>query len=145
MKKLLNFMKNTKLKNAILLIFLLFLYVFISAQSYVNAVSENISNAVFRLHVLANSDSEEDQSLKIKVRDELLKYMNSISSNCTTKEEAISVAESHKEEFQKIAENTIKENGYDYSVKINIGNFYFPTKNYGDISLPAGLYDALRV
>ena len=145
MRNFLNFMKNTKLKNAILLIFLLFLYVFISAQSYVNAVSENISNAVFRLHVLANSDSEEDQSLKIKVRDELLKYMNSISSNCTTKEEAISVAESHKEEFQKIAENTIKENGYDYSVKINIGNFYFPTKNYGDISLPAGLYDALRV
>ena len=94
---------------------------------------------------MANSDSEEDQSLKIKVRDELLKYMNSISSNCTTKEEAISVAESHKEEFQKIAENTIKENGYDYSVKINIGNFYFPTKNYGDISLPAGFYDALRV
>ena len=145
MRNFLNFMKNTKLKNAILLIFLLFLYVFISAQSYVNAVSENISNAVFRLHVLANSDSEEDQSLKIKVRDELLKYMNSISSNCTTKEEAISVAESHKEEFQKIAENTIKENGYDYSVKINIGNFYFTTKNYGDISLPAGLYDALRV
>ena len=145
MRNFLNFMKNTKLKNAILLIFLLFLYVFISAQSYVNAVSENISNAVFRLHVLANSDSEEDQALKIKVRDELLKYMKSISSNCTTKEEAISIAESHKEEFQKIAENTIKENGYDYSVKINIGNFYFPTKNYGDISLPAGLYDALRV
>ena len=69
MRNFLNFMKNTKLKNAILLIFLLFLYVFISAQSYVNAVSENISNTVFRLHVLANSDSEEDQSLKIKVRD----------------------------------------------------------------------------
>lgn len=145
MKKLINFMKNSKLKNAILLIFLLFLYVFISAQSYVTAVSENLSDAVFRLHVLANSDSDADQALKIKVRDELLKYMNSISSNCSTKAEAISVAESHKEEFQKIAENTIKENGYDYSVKINIGNFYFPTKNYGDISLPAGFYDALRV
>lgn len=145
MKKLLNFMKNTKLKNAILLIFLLFLYVFISAQSYVTAVSENLSDAVFRLHVLANSDSDADQALKIKVRDELLKYMNSISPNCSTKAEAISVAEAHKEEFQKIAEDTIKENGYDYSVKINIGNFYFPTKNYGDISLPAGFYDALRV
>ena len=66
MKKLLNFMKNTKLKNAILLIFLLFLYVFISAQSYVTAVSENLSDAVFRLHVLANSDSDADQTLKIK-------------------------------------------------------------------------------
>ena len=47
--------------------------------------------------------------------------------------------------FQKIAEKTLIENGYYYSVKINIDNFYFPTKNYGDISLPAGLYDALRV
>ena len=66
-------------------------------------------------------------------------------SNCSTKQEAISIAQKHKSNFQKIAEQTIKENGYDYSVKININNFYFPTKNYGDISLPAGLYDALRV
>ena len=51
----------------------------------------------------------------------------------------------HKSDFQKIAEQTIIDNGYNYSVKININNFYFPTKNYGDISLPAGLYDALRV
>ena len=47
--------------------------------------------------------------------------------------------------LQKYYKKTKKENGYDYSVKININNFYFPTKNYGDISLPAGFYDALRV
>lgn len=140
-----NFMKNPKLKNLILLASLLFLYVFISAQSYVTAVSSNLSEAVFRLHVIANSDSEEDQSLKLKVRDALLKYMNDICSNCTTKEEAISIATEHKNDFQKIAEQTITDNGYNYSVKININNFYFPTKNYGDISLPAGMYDALRV
>ena len=145
MKKILNFMKNSKLKNVIILTFLLFLYIFISAQSYVTAVSENLSDAVFRLHVLANSDTDADQALKLKVRDNLLEYMNSISSNCATKAEAISIAKSHKQDFQKIAESTIKENGYDYSVEINIGNFYFPTKNYGDISLPAGFYDALRV
>ena len=136
MKKILNFS---------LLIFLLFLYVFISAQSYVSAVSSNLSNAVFRLHVIANSDTDEDQELKLKVRDSLLEYMNEICSNCSTKEEAISIANSHKDNFQKIAEKTINENGYNYSVKISIDNFYFPTKNYGDISLPAGLYDALRV
>ena len=140
-----NFMKNTKIRTIILLAFLLFIYIFISAQSYVSAVSSNLSNAVFRLHVIANSDTNEDQSLKLKVRDSLIEYMNKICSNCTTKEEAISIATSHKDEFQKIAEQTIKENGYSYSVKININNFYFPTKNYGDISLPAGLYDALRV
>lgn len=145
MKKLLNFIKNTKLKNAILLIFLLFLYVFISAQSYVSAVSADLSNAVFRLHVIANSDSDEDQNLKLKVRDALLDYMNDICSSCTTKEESITIATEHQSEFQKIAEQTIADNGFDYSVKININNFYFPTKNYGDISLPAGFYDALRV
>lgn len=140
-----NFMKNEKLKSFILLALLLFLYVFISAQSYVTAVSTNLSNAVFRLHVIANSDTDEDQTLKLKVRDSLLKYMNEICSNCSTKAEAISIATQYKNEFQKIAEQAITDNGYNYPVKINIDNFYFPTKNYGDISLPAGMYDALRV
>lgn len=140
-----NFMKNQKLKTFILLSFLLFLYVFISAQSYVTAVSGNLSDAVFRLHVIANSDANEDQSLKLKVRDSLLEYMNGLCSNCSTKEEAMSIVTQHKAEFQAIAEQTIIDNGYNYSVKININNFYFPTKNYGDISLPAGMYDALRV
>ena len=136
---------KTKFKKFILLTFLLFIYVFISAQSYATAISNNLSTAVFRLHVLANSNSDEDQNLKLKVRDSLLNYMNGLCSNCSTKQEAISIATEHKSDFQKIAEQTIKENGYDYPVKINIDNFYFPTKNYGDISLPAGYYDALRV
>ena len=134
-----------KIFNFSLLAFLLFLYVFISAQSYVSAVSTNLSDAVFRLHVIANSDSDEDQALKLTVRDALLNYMNQICSDCSSKEEAISIAERHKEDFQKIAEKTISHNGFNYSVKINMNNCYFPTKNYGDISLPAGFYDALRV
>ena len=145
MKKVLNFMKNPKLRNFSLIVFLLFIYVCICAQNYVSAVSNNLSDAVFRLHVLANSDSAEDQALKLKVRDSLLNYMNDICSNCTTKEEAISLANENKKNFQQIAEQTISENGYNYPVKINIDNFYFPTKNYGDITLPAGFYDALRV
>ena len=134
-----------KLLNFCLLMFLLFLYIFILAQTYVSAVSTNISEAVFRLHVIANSNTTEDQSLKLKVRDSLLEYMNQICSNCSTKQEAISIAKAHKSNFQEIAEQTISKYGYNYSIKININNFYFPTKNYGDISLPAGLYDALRV
>lgn len=140
-----NFMKKEKIKKVILLTLLLFIYVFISAKSYSTAVSTNLSTAVFRLHVIANSDSNEDQALKLKVRDSLLKYMNSICADCSTKEEAISIAIQHENEFQKIAEQTIIDNGYTYPVKINISNFYFPTKNYGDISLPSGMYDALKV
>ena len=145
MKNIFNFMKNTKFRSFILIAFLLFLYVFISAQSYVTAVSNNLSNAVFRLHVIANSDSAEDQSLKLKVRDGLIEFMNNICSNCSTKEEAISLAIKHTNDFQNIAEQIVRENGYDYCVNVNINNFYFPSKNYGDISLPAGFYDALRV
>lgn len=140
-----NFIKSKKLKSIVLLIFLLFIYVFISAQNYVTAVANDLSQAVFRLHVIANSDSKEDQDLKLQVRDSLLNYMNKLCENCSTKEEAISMAISHQYEFQEVAEKTILDNGYTYPVKININNFYFPTKNYGDISLPAGIYDALRV
>lgn len=133
------------LKMVIILTFLLFLYTSICAISYAQNISTDIANSVFRLHVIANSDSQEDQDLKYKVRDNLLDYMNSICKNCESKEEAISIVEKNKTTFEQIAMDTIKEQGYSYSVKINIGNFEFPTKNYGDISLPAGYYDALRV
>lgn len=133
------------IKMVIILSFLLFLYCSICAISYAQNVSTSIANSVFRLHVIANSDSKEDQDLKYTVRNHLLDYMNSISKDCKSKEEAISIVENHKDEFLEIARNTIQEQGYSYSVNINIGNFEFPTKNYGDISLPAGYYDALRV
>ena len=145
MKKFLNLFKNPKLKAIIILSVLLFLYTTICAISYAENVSTDIAESVFRLHILANSDSKEDQELKIKVRNFLLDYMNSLCSNCKSKEEAITLVEQNKENFREIALNTVKENGYNYDVKINIGNFQFPTKNYGDISLPAGFYDALRV
>lgn len=133
------------LKMVIILSILLFIYCSICAISYAQNVSYDIANSVFRLHVIANSDSKEDQDLKYMVRDRLLDYMNSICKNCTSKEEAIFIVEENKNVFEQIAIDTIKEQGYDYSVKINIGNFDFPTKNYGDIFLPAGCYDALRV
>ena len=82
---------------------------------------------------------------------DILSYSNSTietnSSNCkhTSKKEAISIVSEHQEEFRQVALETIKNEGYSYDVKIEIGNFEFPTKQYGDISLPAGFYDALKV
>ena len=145
MKKLLNFIQSLKFKSILLLLLLLFLYIFICAFDYVQAVSYDISNSVFRLHVIANSDTIEDQNLKYKIRDSLLNYMNSLCTNINSKEEAILMVENHKDDFKKIALDVIHSEGFDYNVNINIGNFNFPTKNYGDISLPAGMYDALRV
>ena len=136
-------MRNYK---KILIIFILFLtYFLVSLFSYSNAVSSSISENVFRLHVIANSNSKEDQDLKYKVRDNLIKYMNSISKDVSTKEDAIKLANENIDNFYNIAKNTILENGFNYDVNIEIGNFDFPTKTYGDISLPAGFYDALRV
>ncbi len=145
MKNIFKSLKFSFLKRFFIVLILFSFFVFISALSYVNAVSSDISDSVFRLHVIANSDSKEDQELKYKVRDSLLEYMNKISADCSSKEEVIALAETHKEDFYKIAKQTIEENGYGYPVNIDIGNFEFPTKTYGDISLPAGYYDALKV
>ena len=141
MKKVIN---NVFFKRFLILIFLLFIYTIICAVSYVNAVSSNIESSVFRLHVIANSDSKEDQDLKYIVRDNILTYINEIS-NASTKEEVIEIARNNIDTIKQIAQETVYENGYNYSVNIKIGNFAFPTKQYGDISLPAGFYDALRV
>ena len=132
-------------KRIILVISLLLIYIAISAFSYVAAVSNDISESVFRLHVIANSDSEEDQNLKYIVRDNLIKYMNTLTQNMSTKDDAIKIAKEHEQDFRDIAIKTIRDNGYDYDVKVEIGNCYFPTKYYGDISFPAGYYDALKV
>ena len=133
------------MKRFFVLLLLLTLFIFVSALSYVNAVSEDIANSVFRLHVIANSDSEEDQALKLKVRDELLSYMNTLAKDCTSKEEVVTLAKEHQEEFKEIAEQVIYNSGFSYPVTIQIGDSDFPTKTYGDISLPSGTYDALRV
>lgn len=145
MKKILNFINFGFIKRFFVVLILFCFFVFISALSYVNAVSDEIQDSVFRLHVVANSDSKEDQNLKYKVRDAVLEYMNNISINCTSKEEVIELAYKHQDKFKKIAQEVIMDNGYNYDVNILIGNFEFPTKTYGDISLPAGFYDALRI
>ena len=133
------------IKFILILTFLLFIYTTICAFSYAQNVSTDISDSVFRLHVISNSDSKEDQELKYIVRDALINYMNSLCKNCTSKEQAINLAIENKNTFLGIANKTIQEEGFSYTVDIEIGNFEFPTKNYGDISLPAGYYDALRV
>lgn len=136
--------KNLFMRIAFVLILLLF-YTIFCAFSYVHTISNDISNSVFRLHVIANSNSLEDQNLKYKVRDNILNYMNSLCSNTNSKDDAIKIAKMNSNEFYKIAKKTIEENGYSYDINIDVGNYEFPTKVYGDISLPAGNYDAMKI
>ena len=139
------FIKNLHLKRFFLLLFLLILFIIVSAFSYVNAISSHIADNLFRLHVIANSNEDFDQNLKYIVRDSIIEYINTLSQNLNSKEEIIASAQNNIKEIQKIAQKTIYENGYNYSANVEIGNFNFPTKKYGDISLPAGFYDALKI
>ena len=102
MKKVLSFIKNPKVKMVIILSFLLFIYTTICAISYAQNISSDIANSVFRLHVIANSDSKEDQDLKYIVRDNLLSYMNEICSNCETKQEAIYIVNENKDNALRV-------------------------------------------
>lgn len=145
MRKLFKFIDFGFIKRFFIVLVLFSVFVFISAISYVNAVSEDLSESVFRLHVIANSDSKDDQDLKYKVRDSILEYINELAVDCSSKDEVIALATEKQEALHDIAKKVIEENGYDYDVNISIGNFEFPTKTYGDISFPAGNYDALRV
>ena len=134
-----------KIFRAVILILLFTIFTLFSAISYVNAVSSDIADGVFRLHVIANSDSVEDQNLKYKVRDALLEYMNSICADASSKEDAMNIASEHLDDFRKIAQKVVYDNNYNYHVTVEIGQYNFPTKHYGDVSLPSGIYDALRV
>ena len=145
MKIITKIILNSKFKRFILVSALLIIYVCISAVSYTHAVTTDIADSVFRLHVIANSDSDEDQNLKYIVRDKVIEYMSSISQNASSKEEVIKIAKANLDKIQAIASQTIRENGYTYSVNVEVGNFSFPSKRYGDITLPPGYYDALRI
>lgn len=134
-----------KIKYIFILISLLFCFILTSISSYASSVSQNLSDNFFRLHILANSNSKIDQDLKLKIRDAILEYMNTQNFSDSNKSDVILSVENNLEIYKQISENIIKEAGFDYPVSIEIGNFYFPTKLYGNISLPAGNYDALRV
>lgn len=133
------------LKTFMILSILLILFFIVTAYSYATNILEGLSENIFRLHILANSDSEDDQNLKLKVRDAVLEYMKTLTDDMSDKQAVIELSKKHLQDFKEIAEDVIYENGYDYSVNLEIGNFYFPTKYYGNISLPAGNYDALKI
>ena len=114
MNKFISIVKSSVFKRLIIVLLLLILFIFISAISYVSAVSNNIANGVFRLHVIANSDSPEDQNLKYIVRDELIKYMNTLAKDCTSKQEVIEIAQNNISNFENIAKKTIQDNGFNY-------------------------------
>ena len=115
------------------------------SMTSLNTECAEIRSSVLRMHVLANSDSEEDQALKLQVRDRLLEVSKEIYSNSTTKEEAVQETNAHLHLLQKEAQKVVASRGFDYPVSVALENSYFTTRTYGDVTLPAGNYQALRV
>ncbi len=104
-----------------------------------------IRESVLRLHVLANSDSGADQELKLKVRDRLLEVSGEIYAGCGTKEEAIAATRDNLEMLTSEAEEVIRASGFRYPVSISLDESYFNTRTYGNVTLPAGNYQAVKV
>lgn len=106
---------------------------------------EALADRMVRLHVLANSDSEEDQALKLQVRDSIIGYAEDILRSSHDREDAANRLEQALPELESLAADTIAQNGYDYAVTAELTDTAFPTREYEDFTLPAGDYLALRV
>lgn len=106
---------------------------------------QELADKVVRLHILANSDSEEDQALKLQVRDVVLTRAEELLRASDGRGEAEVMLREHLRELTQMAQTAIAENGYGYSVRTELANTVFPTREYEGFSLPAGNYLALRV
>lgn len=123
----------------------LFIAVLLSITSFGASCGE-IRQNVLRMHVIANSDSESDQTLKLQVRDAVLAEGKELFDGSLTAEQAENILDSDKERLRAAAESVIRENGYDYNVTVEIGKDFFTTRTYdGRVTLPAGEYEAVRV
>lgn len=126
------------------LAFSLFFSVFLSLARF-SVACDGIRNNVLRLHIIANSDSDADQELKLKIRDEILNDSDELFQKSNNLSEAISFAKQNTERYEKIANDVIKKSGFNYSAKVTVGDSHFGTREYDDFTLPAGTYKSLII
>ncbi|WP_163192875.1 stage II sporulation protein R [Clostridium thermarum] len=119
--------------------------VVLGGQKMDKELLNSVSSKLIRFHVIANSDSAEDQSLKLKVRDEVLKLIAPELNECTSIEQARQVLKKNDAKIKDTAERIIKENGYKYEVNTALSKENFPVKSYGIVTLPQGNYEAYRI
>lgn len=118
----------------------------LTLSSCSNSLSqEALAKECVRIHIRANSSSEEDQAVKLKVRDDITAYLQTRLDNCASKSEAMSVLASEQQTLVQIADNTLYRNGFAYKTSIALKNEYFPDRQYDDYDFPEGYYDALII
>lgn len=144
-------MKNRIATAVIILFLLLAALVALSACDVTDGVflpaadAEGIAEQVVRIHIRANSNSEEDQAVKLAVRDDITAYLTSKLEGCENKTDALRVLDGEKENLRYIAQKALERNGYDYKVRVELKPESFPERTYDDYTFPAGEYDALMI
>lgn len=98
-----------------------------------------------RIHVRANSNEQIDQNVKYIVKDEVVKFITPYAAQCVDKQTAMKVIENIIPEIEKVCDKTLKANGFDYTARAQVRAEEFPTRVYGELTLEAGLYDALII
>lgn len=116
-----------------------------SEAKKIDTISESYKEKLIRFHVLANSDTEEDQELKLKVRDAVIAYLQPKLEKSTSIKESEAIIKAEYKSLEEISKNIILKNGYTYDVKVGIEQSKFPTKQYSNIVLPSGEYKALKI
>lgn len=109
------------------------------------SIHADLSDNLIRLHVIADSDSEEDQRVKLKVRDRILREMSECFEGAESPEECKSIVRENMGKIIECANDELEKNGFDYTARVYFGHFDFPVKQYKNIILPAGNYEAVRV
>lgn len=123
----------------------LFVACLVCTALWAEATQVRLASQVIRLHVLANSDSEEDQALKLEVRDRVLETTSALLTGETEPQAAAVLLNQHLDDIAQTAAQEISAQGHDDRVEVRLEQTWFPTRQYQGISLPAGNYLALRV
>lgn len=129
----------------LIIVFLLLFVQYLNSTTYNTQLQEGIASEVLRFHVIANSDSAEDQAVKLKIKDALTKSLEPTLKNAKNIDEARALINESLYNLEVLSNQIIKENGYDYTATASIERGYFPLKVYGDLSLPPGEYEAVRI
>ena len=135
------------MKKLLSLILTLTVFLFAAYVIAKEQLSEELEiyEKTLRLHVPANSNSSADQEVKLKVRDAVINYLAEPLADCTTKDEAAQKVQHLSSNITLVANNILKENGFDYTAKVSVVKEEYPTRDYEGISLPAGKYTSLKI
>ncbi|WP_330694424.1 stage II sporulation protein R [Intestinibacter bartlettii] len=120
-------------------------FVIIKEVNKIEACTYDYKDKLIRFHVIANSDSDKDQKLKLKVRDEVISYLQPKLENSNSIEESEKIIKNEYKALENISKKVISKNGYNYTVKVGLEYSNFPAKQYSSVVLPAGKYKALRI